>query len=162
QIPSLAALISNRAQRHHFRRRPPLHRRKARPRNFTLRRAQRAPRLEADRVTRALPRRIQPPPRETHRVRIAHDPSRNRPKRLRANHMAVLRFGLLAWLALTSSALAALPQRDYEVKAVFLFNFTQFVDWPPSAFADLEAPFSICILGKDPFGRSLDEAIRGE
>lgn len=51
---------------------------------------------------------------------------------------------------------------EYEVKAVFLFNFAQFVDWPPTAFANASAPLTIGVLGDDPFGSALDEAIAGE
>jgi YfiR/HmsC-like len=49
-----------------------------------------------------------------------------------------------------------------QVQAVFLFNFAQFVDWPPEAFADPQTPVVIAILGKDPFGTFLDETVRGE
>jgi hypothetical protein len=52
--------------------------------------------------------------------------------------------------------------REYQIKAVFLFNFAQFVDWPPAAFADAQAPLVIGVLGEDPFGAFLDEAIQGE
>jgi len=49
---------------------------------------------------------------------------------------------------------------DYQVKAVFLFNFAQFVSWPSPESAD--TPFVIGILGDDPFGSYLDETVRGE
>ena len=49
-----------------------------------------------------------------------------------------------------------------QVEAVFLFNFTQFVDWPPQAFADPSSPIVIGVLGSDPFGAALDEVVRGE
>src|SRR4051794_16733239 len=49
---------------------------------------------------------------------------------------------------------------EYQVKAVFLFNFAQFVSWPLSQPAD--APFVIGIVGDDPFGSYLDETVRGE
>ena len=49
-----------------------------------------------------------------------------------------------------------------QVEAVFLFNFTQFVDWPPQAFADPTSPLVIGVLGSDPFGAGLDEVVRGE
>jgi hypothetical protein len=52
--------------------------------------------------------------------------------------------------------------REYQIKAVFLFNFAQFVDWPPESFPDAQAPLVIGILGKDPFGPYLDEAVKGE
>ncbi len=57
---------------------------------------------------------------------------------------------------------AAVPLAEYRVKAVFLFNFAQFVDWPPDAFTDPGQPFVIGILGKDPFGAELDAVVRGE
>lgn len=50
---------------------------------------------------------------------------------------------------------------EYQVKAVFLFNFAQFVDWPRAASPD-SAPLVIGILGNDPFGRVLDATVRGE
>ena len=72
-------------------------------------------------------------------------------------------FGVLAcavFLILTS--LAAEPALEYEVKAAFLLNFTKFVEWTPTAFADSDSPIAICIVGKDPFGRTLDELVQGE
>jgi YfiR/HmsC-like len=51
---------------------------------------------------------------------------------------------------------------EYEVKAVFLFNFVQFVKWPPTSFSDTSAPYVIGILGNDPFGKALENTIRGE
>lgn len=48
------------------------------------------------------------------------------------------------------------------MKAVFLLNFAQFIDWPADAFPDAEAPFVIGILGVDPFRRSLDDVVRNE
>jgi len=52
--------------------------------------------------------------------------------------------------------------REHEVKAVFLFNFVQFVEWPPEAFPGNQTPLIIGILGKDPFGKFLDETVKGE
>ncbi|HTX37431.1 MAG TPA: YfiR family protein [Bryobacteraceae bacterium] len=51
---------------------------------------------------------------------------------------------------------------EYEVKAAFLLNFAKFVEWPAGAFADSGAPLAICILGKDPFGRVIDDLVQGE
>lgn len=50
---------------------------------------------------------------------------------------------------------------EYHIKAVFLFNLTHFVYWPPG-LRDSTAPFVIGIYGPDPFGNALDEAIAGE
>jgi hypothetical protein len=54
------------------------------------------------------------------------------------------------------------PSREFQVKAVFLYNFAQFVDWPPDAFETPESPLIIGILGLDPFGETLDAMVRGE
>jgi len=76
----------------------------------------------------------------------------------------------VAWIL--GSALALVPAPDlaaqaarpseYQVKAVFLFNFAQFVDWPPEAVADSQAPLTIGVLGENPFGDVLDATVRGE
>jgi hypothetical protein len=51
---------------------------------------------------------------------------------------------------------------EYQVKAVFLYNFSHFVAWPTREPATTIRPFTICVLGADPFERNLDEAVRGE
>ena len=68
--------------------------------------------------------------------------------------------GLL--LLLSSLAWSATPTPEYQLKAVFLFNFTQFVEWPQQAFADANSPLIIGVLGNDPFGTYLDDTVRGE
>jgi hypothetical protein len=65
-------------------------------------------------------------------------------------------------LALLLAPVAGAAVRDYQVEAVFLFNFTQFVEWPPESFADAAAPIAICVLGDDPFDGYLDATVRGE
>jgi len=71
---------------------------------------------------------------------------------------------LFALLLLISTQCDVLGQAaripDHQVKAVFLFNFAQFVSWPSQEPPD--APFLIGILGDDPFGPYLDETLRGE
>ena len=70
---------------------------------------------------------------------------------------------VLALLLATAAARATAPAPDeYQVEAVFLLHFTQFVEWPPQAFRDAGSPFVIGVLGQDPFGSALDEAVRGE
>ena len=51
---------------------------------------------------------------------------------------------------------------EYKVKAVFLFNFTHFIDWPEEAFEDGYSPFVIGMIGGDPFGTFLEQAVSGE
>jgi hypothetical protein len=67
-----------------------------------------------------------------------------------------------ACVGLLQGASGAASPSEYQVKAVFVFNFAHFVDWPPQAFTSPTDPFVIGILGGDPFGSRLDEAVRGE
>jgi hypothetical protein len=78
--------------------------------------------------------------------------------------MAVLRFirALLLAALLAVPAQAAVKASEYQVKAVFLFNFSRFVEWPASAFASAAAPFVLGVFGHDPFGADLDEVVKGE
>jgi hypothetical protein len=52
--------------------------------------------------------------------------------------------------------------KEYQIKAVFLFNFVNFISWPDSAFENKSEPFSICVIGKDPFGIYLDFTTDGQ
>jgi hypothetical protein len=52
--------------------------------------------------------------------------------------------------------------REYQIKAIFLFNFTQFIEWPSSSFPTTQSPMVIGILGKDPFGNYLEEVLSNE
>lgn len=54
------------------------------------------------------------------------------------------------------------PAPDFKVKAIFLFNFVQFVEWPEGTFEAADSPIVIGILGDDPFGAYLDETVKGE
>jgi hypothetical protein len=51
---------------------------------------------------------------------------------------------------------------EYPLKAAYLFNFTQFVEWPSNSFISPDAPMVIGVLGEDPFGGALDQAIKGK
>lgn len=72
---------------------------------------------------------------------------------------------ILKWFCILVIAIAPMTTqaqtREYQIKAAFLFNFAQFVDWPTTAFADSTSPFYIGVLGDDPFGAALDETIQG-
>lgn len=71
-----------------------------------------------------------------------------------------------AWLAtfvgLATGVFGQVVSKEYQVKAVFLYNFVQFVEWPPAAFPTPETSLVIGVLGEDPFGSFLDETVRGE
>lgn len=64
-------------------------------------------------------------------------------------------------LAITPAVFAQAPASatELQVKAAYLFKFGAFVEWPPTAPSD---SFAICVMGRDPFGHTLDDTIRGE
>jgi hypothetical protein len=68
----------------------------------------------------------------------------------------------VALLALPAPGRITAPPGEYQVKAVYLFNFGQFVEWPDRVFDSPAAPFVIGIFGEDPFGSTIDEVVRGE
>lgn len=74
----------------------------------------------------------------------------------------VLLCGALICCAFVRGAGAIESASEYQVKAVFLYNFSHFVEWPPQAFTTPNEPFVIGILGDDPFGARMDEAVHGE
>ena len=70
---------------------------------------------------------------------------------------------LVSCIALAQSVVAQTSTvREYQIKAVFLFNFGQFVTWGPDDFPDATSPFVIGVLGEDPFGATLDAIVEGE
>jgi hypothetical protein len=78
-------------------------------------------------------------------------------------YAAILIFLVGQFLCITFGLTAQTPAApEYQIKAVFLFNFAQFIDWPPSAFSDAQSPLVIGVLGEDPFGNFLDELVRDE
>jgi hypothetical protein len=51
---------------------------------------------------------------------------------------------------------------DYQVKATYLYNFGRFIEWPGKVAAAQGGSFTVCVLGQDPFGPSLDATLAGE
>jgi hypothetical protein len=68
-------------------------------------------------------------------------------------------------LLLLCAAPSALGQSEgiaeYRVKLAFLYNFAQFVSWPPETFSDANAPLNLCVLGTDPFAGELAQSLTG-
>ena len=73
-------------------------------------------------------------------------------------------FAVCALLFSAGAGIAAesAASKEYQLKAVFLFNFAQFVEWPSKAFPEAGSHLVIGVLGEDPFGACLDETVRGE
>jgi hypothetical protein len=90
---------------------------------------------------------------------FAHAPA-NRSLKNRFEHWLI--FSALLFSSVLNLSAQTTTSREYQVKAVFLFNFAQFVDWPPRVFPEPQTPLVIGVLGDDPFGTYLDETVRGE
>ena len=50
-------------------------------------------------------------------------------------------------------------QGGYSVKAAFLYHFANFLVWPASTFQTTNNRLWLCILGKDPFGHTLEKTL---
>ena len=51
---------------------------------------------------------------------------------------------------------------EYLIKAGFIYNFANLVQWPSTSFAQPDSPIVIVILGEDHFGATLDHALEGK
>jgi len=78
----------------------------------------------------------------------------------RIRFLILLLFAVL--LSISSGSLNATtkssPQqaKEFHVKALFLYNFANFVEWPVDAFKNLNSPLRLCLYGSVPFGGFLD------
>lgn len=78
----------------------------------------------------------------------------------------LMRLGALALAAAALPLAAARAETpgvslEFAVKASYLTKFGPFVQWPPSAMP-ADAPARICLVGADPFGRAIDQAVQGQ
>jgi hypothetical protein len=76
--------------------------------------------------------------------------------------MAVLRTAWAALIAVSLIATAHAAPGEYQIKAVFLLNFSRFVEWPATTFESPDAPFVVGVFGEDPFGEDLDQVMQDE
>jgi hypothetical protein len=51
---------------------------------------------------------------------------------------------------------------EYLIKAGFIYNFAQLVQWPSGAFSQADSPIVIGIFGTDPFGGIIDRVIENK
>lgn len=70
--------------------------------------------------------------------------------------------GALLGCCLSAAAAVAAAPTEQQVKAVFVFNFSHFVQWPDEALAGAGQPFDICLFGADELVEEVEEAVRGE
>jgi hypothetical protein len=66
-----------------------------------------------------------------------------------------------AALAVFEAPAFAQATLENDVKATFLYNFTKFIEWPPSPGSE-GTPFRLCVLADPEFTRAVDRTIAGE
>jgi hypothetical protein len=69
---------------------------------------------------------------------------------------------LLVLAGLGAGEARAAQSAEREIKAAFLYNFAKFVEWPPGAFPEPASPVTLCVLGDDALGASLETVVKGE
>ena len=70
---------------------------------------------------------------------------------------------ILAWSAAFDCAHADEPGAlALAVKATYLYKFQPFITWPGNAVMSPGDPFRLCIVGADPFGGTIDQAVAGQ
>lgn len=92
--------------------------------------------------------------------RVPRDPARWPARSLRPLLTALA--AACAFLAIPALHAQNARPTDYQVKATYLYNFGRFVEWPGKAAAAQGGSFTVCVLGQDPFGPSLDATLAGE
>jgi len=64
---------------------------------------------------------------------------------------------LLPGFALSQESEEGLINREYPLKALFIYNFASYIEWPQSAFADSQSPFVIGVLGTSLIDDTLNQ-----
>jgi len=74
---------------------------------------------------------------------------------------------MLLPIVLTAAATSAHAQdteasSEYLIKAGFIYNFANLVQWPSTSFSQADSPIVIAILGEDHFGATLERVLQGK
>jgi len=80
----------------------------------------------------------------------------------RAHTTRLVRPIVLAVLFAAFPAHTADRSLEYAVKATFLYKFATFVEWPRGTFERETSPFELCVVGADPFGGRIQQAVSGQ
>jgi hypothetical protein len=82
----------------------------------------------------------------------------------RPNLWAISAAALLIGGIAPASAIRGAPPKllELSVKATFLPKFLAYIAWPPTASSAASETIQLCVIGRDPFGTRLDEAVAGQ
>lgn len=73
----------------------------------------------------------------------------------KARNLSVFLLGL--WIAsVPLTGICSEDEKEYLVKAAFLYNFAKFVQWSDTAFKSPDEPIVLCLLKGESFGNALD------
>lgn len=75
--------------------------------------------------------------------------------------LSFLLIGPAALLASAPTHAVSVPS-ELTVKAAFLPRFARYVTWPSSARPGPAQPVVLCVIGRDPFGPLLEQAVRSQ
>ena len=70
-------------------------------------------------------------------------------------HVRRLTVACVIFFVLPCPLIAHAADREYAIKAVFLYNFLNYIKWPDQPDASGTPEVRLCIVGKDPFGDTL-------
>lgn len=71
--------------------------------------------------------------------------------------VGIVLFLLLPGKVLCQESEEGLINREYPLKALFIYNFASYIDWPQAATADPKGPFIIGVLGESPIDETLNQ-----
>jgi hypothetical protein len=80
---------------------------------------------------------------------------------MRCHNLAAAALSLVFSFGQTPAAAFQTSPAESQVKATFLYNFAQFIEWPSQAFTDRNTPFTMCLTG-DSLGGMLEKTVEGE
>lgn len=80
---------------------------------------------------------------------------------MRSRPVLLLAVAVIATVPATVREAAAQPM-EAAVKAAFLPKFAPYATWPALSVPPAGASYVICVVGRDPFGALIDDAVVGE
>ena len=80
---------------------------------------------------------------------------------LEKSYLRIILIVLIGLMGYPCQSWTEMPH-EYQIKGAFLYKFARYVEWPAEAFKEEEDPIIIGVLGKDPFGSTLDRIVRGK
>ncbi|VAW61916.1 hypothetical protein MNBD_GAMMA08-2270 [hydrothermal vent metagenome] len=64
-------------------------------------------------------------------------------------------YSLFSFFLFNIAELPAASPKENQIKVAYLYQFTQFVEWPSSVFESAQSNFQLCVLGSSLFDRQL-------